>query len=166
MTLHSLTDPDAQTLALSSTGTNKPMRGLGASPLSLSPPLPVLLLLLLSYQTHAHTRTPPHNSTRTHSRTLHRLSLQSSLQKKLHWILTPSVSMGSACFSRDVCLFILLMNTCRVMGNVGPAGESHPLFLSVSLFVVNLSALFFIGLGFAGLRGNVMDPPVEKRGLM
>lgn len=137
MTLHSLTDPDTQTLSLSlsSTGTNKPMRGLGAPP--FSPPLPVLLLLL-SYQTHAHTRTPPHTSTHTHSRTLHRLSLQSSLQKKLRWILTPSVSMGSACFSRDVCLFILLMNTCRVMGNVGPAGESHPLFLSVSLFVVNL----------------------------
>ncbi|KAJ4924898.1 hypothetical protein JOQ06_003847 [Pogonophryne albipinna] len=29
--------------------------------------------------------------------------------------------MGSACFSRDVCLFILLINTCRVMGNVGLA---------------------------------------------
>ncbi|KAF1372639.1 hypothetical protein PFLUV_G00268000 [Perca fluviatilis] len=29
--------------------------------------------------------------------------------------------MGSACFSRDVCLFIVLINTCRVMGNVGPA---------------------------------------------
>ncbi|XP_026218833.1 signal peptide, CUB and EGF-like domain-containing protein 1 isoform X2 [Anabas testudineus] len=29
--------------------------------------------------------------------------------------------MGSACFSRDVCLFVLLINTCRVMGNVGVA---------------------------------------------
>uniref|UniRef100_A0A8C3AI56 Signal peptide, CUB and EGF-like domain-containing protein 1 n=1 Tax=Cyclopterus lumpus TaxID=8103 RepID=A0A8C3AI56_CYCLU len=27
--------------------------------------------------------------------------------------------MGSACFPRDVCLFILLINTCMVMGNVG-----------------------------------------------
>ncbi|KAM8884341.1 signal peptide, CUB and EGF-like domain-containing protein 1 isoform 3-T3 [Synchiropus picturatus] len=29
--------------------------------------------------------------------------------------------MGSACFSRDLCLFILLINTFRVMGNVGLA---------------------------------------------
>ncbi|XP_075867325.1 signal peptide, CUB and EGF-like domain-containing protein 1 isoform X1 [Nelusetta ayraudi] len=29
--------------------------------------------------------------------------------------------MGSACFSRDVCLFILLLHSCRVMGNVGAA---------------------------------------------
>ncbi|XP_060885703.1 signal peptide, CUB and EGF-like domain-containing protein 1 isoform X1 [Labrus mixtus] len=32
--------------------------------------------------------------------------------------------MGSACFSRDVCLFILLINTCRVMGDVGPAADA------------------------------------------
>ncbi|XP_042072796.1 signal peptide, CUB and EGF-like domain-containing protein 1 [Haplochromis burtoni] len=29
--------------------------------------------------------------------------------------------MGSACFSRDFCLFILLINTCGVMGNAGLA---------------------------------------------
>lgn len=29
--------------------------------------------------------------------------------------------MGSACFCQDLCLFMLLINTCRVMGNVGLA---------------------------------------------
>uniref|UniRef100_A0A4W5QV60 EGF-like domain-containing protein n=1 Tax=Hucho hucho TaxID=62062 RepID=A0A4W5QV60_9TELE len=29
--------------------------------------------------------------------------------------------MGSVCFSWDVCLFFVLINTCEVMGNVGLA---------------------------------------------
>lgn len=43
--------------------------------------------------------------------------------EKPRGLLSPPVSMRSACFSRDACLLLLLINTCGLMGNVGPAGK-------------------------------------------
>lgn len=66
---------------------------------------------------------------------------------QLRRILTPpvrlSVSMGSACFSRDVCLFILLLHSCRVMGNVGAAGERASLFFPLCVALLSTSLAHF-----------------------